>query len=260
MADWQKLIPEAKGTLPGGNLLRRTDPSGNCDTGIAFLGAYPAATKVRARTVDGQRINLPAEVERVSFEPRSESGREFESHYLKALGLVRDDVMVTDMLPYYLANTSVSKSGRSMARNVAMWERANHETGIEKRLPSPQLVEFARGMPGNMDRLRSYFGECSPKLLLTLGTESAAFVRGVSFEEARAMGEELFYARPAKRTFAGLEMQVVHLVHPHMFIKRIKKWTAKHERWCAGEGKAIICEHVAGLLRAGRRRTATRSA
>ncbi len=43
------------------------------------------------------RRNLPVEVEGESFAPDSASGREFESHYLKPLGLTRADVLVTDM-------------------------------------------------------------------------------------------------------------------------------------------------------------------
>lgn len=227
------------GTLPGGKELRRTDPSGACAAKIAFLGVYPAATHVKPMTVACDMLNLPADVEHESFAPGSESGREFEAHYLAALGVERRDVMVTDMLPYYVANTTRSgKRGRSMAENVRAYDaeadKANgRTTGIAARPRPAALVKLASDMKGNEDRLRQYFGDHAPTLLLTLGIEPAAFVRRMTFQDARKLGDALFYGNPVNLTFAGVDLRVVHLVHPHMFIKRIAKWTAKHRQWCA---------------------------
>jgi hypothetical protein len=239
---WQKLIPEVNGTLPGGKDLRRTEPSGACAAKVAFLGVYPAAIQVKQMSVAGKRLNLPTDVEHESFAPGSASGHEFQEHYLAALGLQRRDVMVTDLLPYYLANTTrTGERGRSMADNVRAYEHATGiPTGIEARPPPEALVKLAFEMPGNSDRLRHYFREHAPTLLLTLGTESAAFVRGMSFEDARAEGDALFYAEAVGQSFAGVELRVVHLVHPHMFIKRIAKWTAAHARWCETTGRALV--------------------
>lgn len=257
MTTWQTHIPEVNGILPGGKKLRRTDPSGACTAKIAFLGVYPAATEVKQISVAGKRLNLPTDVEHESFALGSASGREFEGHYLAPLDLERREVMVTDMLPYYLANTSVLGEGkrtprkerakaaprRSMADNVAAYEQAMRvQTGIKSRPPPNTLLKLASDMPGNHERLRWYFGQYSPKLLLTLGRESAAFVRGVTFDDAQAMGDELFYGGPMTRTFAGVRVAVVHLVHPHMFIKQIAKWTTKHREWCAETGRMLVSE------------------
>ena len=240
MVDWQDLIPATRGTLPGGAPLRRTDPSGEGRAKIAFLGVYPAATKVRQMSVDGTRMNLPVEVEAESFAPGSASGKEFEDHYLKALKIKRADVMVTDMLPYYLSNTTLSKgSKRSMADNVRAFEEAKKiSTGIEARPKEAALVKLARKMPGNIARLTEYFERVRPRLLFTLGTESAAFVRGLEFAEADS--DVLFYQDAEEIQFLGLSMKVVHMVHPHLFIKMNEKWTSRHANWLAQTGRAVV--------------------
>ena len=169
MSSWKELLPDARGTLPGGLPLRRTDPSGPCRATVAFLGAYPAATSVRQVLVNYRRLNLPVEVEAESFAPESASGREFDEHYLRPLGLDRADVLVTDMVPYYLANTSASGTdGRSMADNVRAYEAEHGRTDIEARPTPDELVALAQGMPGNLDRLSAYFEQYAPTLLLTL--------------------------------------------------------------------------------------------
>lgn len=244
--DWTKLIPSTRGNLPGGAPLRRTDPGGASQAPIAFLGVYPAATKVRAMTVGGGRMNLLIEVEATSFEADSASGSKLDEHYLAPLGLTRSQVFITDLLPYFLANTKPSKgSGRSMADNVRAFEAATGATtGIEARPTPENLLRLTREMPGNLDRLRSYFGACRPRLLFTLGTEPAAFVRGLSFEKAAKDVDRLLYGPPVEVEAFGIETKVVHLVHPHLFIKRNTKWTARHREWIEREGRALASKAV----------------
>ena len=246
--NWEQYIPPIKGTLPGGAPLRRTEFSGQGQWGIAFLGVYPAATKVQKITVGNDRLNLPTEVERESFSPDSASGREFEIHYLTPLGLDRHKAMVTDLLPYYLANTAASgKDGRSMADNILAFEREQGIlSGIESRPTSDVLVRLASEMKGNEERVRDYFERFRPKLLFTLGTETAAFVRGMSFAEAKRTQDSLFYSTPVPITFLGLELMVIHLVHPHLFIKQNTEWMDRHKRWCELQGSSIVSS-VAGF-------------
>ena len=73
---WESSIPAVRGTLPGGQPLVRTDPSGDAHAKIVFVGVYPALTRQRRFTVDGVPMNLPVEVEEQSFAPGSKSGAE----------------------------------------------------------------------------------------------------------------------------------------------------------------------------------------
>lgn len=240
-APWQDLIPEAAGSLPGGGVLRRTDPSGPTPAPVAILGVYPALTRKRIVDVDGVRMTLPTEVEGRSFEAGSASGGEIDDNYLHPLGLSRADVFISDLLPYFLANTTKSKSGRSMADNVRMYEQSTGaETGIQSRPTPAKLLKLAADMPGNLDRLGDYLGRCRPRLVLTLGTEPAAFLRGISFAVASKQVDTLLYGSPVGLRFGGVETLMVHLVHPHLFIKRNAKWTARHRAWCQEHGRGLV--------------------
>lgn len=100
-------------------------------------------------------MNLPIEVEGTSFEAGSASGSKLDDSYLAPLGLDRSQVFITDLLPYFLANTTPSKgSGRSMADNIRAFEAATGTgTGIETR-PSPEdLLRLTHEMPGDPRQL-----------------------------------------------------------------------------------------------------------
>lgn len=239
---WQALIPPTAGTLPGGSPLCRTDPSGNPNANIAILGVYPALTRQRRFVVDGTPMNLPVEVEAVSFDPGSASGAEIDDNYLKPLGLTRDDVFIFDLVPYYMSNVTKNRNtGRSMADNVRAYEEAEETfTGIVTRPTGEDFLRYVTDLPGNLDRLRNYLETCQPKLLLTLGTEPAAFVRGMGFREASKNVDRLFYAEPDEVEVIGVRTSVVHLVHPHLFLKKNQKWMGRHREWCAGVGRGLV--------------------
>lgn len=235
---WEDLLPAVHGTLPGGADLRRTDAGGPAAAPLAILGVYPALTKKKQMTVGGTRMQLPTAVEASSFEPGSASGAELDDNYLTPLGLTRGDVRITDLLPYYLANTTRSSSGRSMADNIAIYERVTGvRTGIEARPSGHALLEKAHDMPGNLERLADVLG--ATRGILTLGTEAAAFVRGIHFDEARKRVDDVLYADPVDVTFLGHTRRVVHLVHPHLFIKRNAKWIGRHRAWCEAWGSRM---------------------
>jgi hypothetical protein len=240
--DWRRILPDIIGTLPNGMPLRRTEAS--CPAGARFsmIGVYPAATRVRARLVAGTRMMLPDAVELHSFAEGSASGRELDLHYLSPLGLSRAEVGLLDMMPNFLANTTKSKSGRSMHDNVRAFEAASGlRTGIEPRPAPAETVELAR-MPGNQGRMRDILCQMPTRVVFTLGLEPAAFVRGVSFREVEHRADELLYAPPARVVVLGCAVQVVHLVHPHLFIKRNAKWMERHRLWVATSGRAFVNE------------------
>lgn len=243
MTKWVNDLPESRGTLPSGEPLRRTDPAGPTPAAVAILGVYPALTEQRHFTVGDVRMVLPTAVERRSFEAGSASGAKLDDNYLAPLGLTRDDVFITDVMPYYLANTTRSTSGRSMADNVRIYEETTGErTGIVPRPTPAKLVSLASEMPGNLDRLRDYFGRCQPRLVLTLGTEAAAFIRGMPFAAANRVVDELLYGPAERLAFLGIEATVAHLVHPHLFIKRNEKWSRRHHAWCAEAGRRLVAD------------------
>ena len=238
---WTELLPDVAGTLPGGNPLRRTDPRGDPPAPVMVLGVYPALTRSRIEDVGGTRMTLPTAVEAVSFEPASASGAEIDTHYLAPLGLTASQVFITDLMPYFLANTSRGRSGRSMADNIALYEAATGAvTGIQPRPKPAALVQLASDLPGNLDRLHDYVAACRPRVVLTLGAESAAFTRGLSFNEARRQVDDLLYGDPTTIDLLGVTTDVLHLVHPHLFIKRNEKWTTRHRAWCERVGHHLM--------------------
>ena len=238
MSTWREQLPTNRGRLPLAGELIRTDAAGPGDAAVAILGVYPAATKLGRWEYDGHVCQLPVEVERMSFDPNSRSGRDLDVHYLKPLGLGRDSVLVTDLWPYYLATTAVGSNGRSMATNVKRYEAASGvKTAVEPRPAPDALLEQARELPGNLDRLADVLGSPALRLLLTLGNESAAFVRGL--KSARA-AQKLLYKPVVELEFLGRTFRVAHLTHPGNLMGEEPGWQEAHDSWCSDIGQSLI--------------------
>lgn len=238
MSRWREQIPARLGPLPLGGGLVRTDPGGEPTAPIAILGVYPALTrKARFPTPDGP-INLPVAVEKTSFETSSSSAREIDNAYLRPLWLSRSDVFLIDMMPYYLANTAKSRAKRrSMWDNIETYERLSGErTAVRPRLEPDALLAEARALPGNMDRLASEMGHHPRRLLLTLGNEAAAFVRG---DTVAKHAQPHLLADPRTIAFLGRSYRVVHLPHPGVIL-RSKAWGPRLEAWCRDKGRKLV--------------------
>lgn len=237
---WSDLLPSILGSLPLAGRLTRTDPGGRCPAPIAIVGLYPAVTKVGLYTcADGSKIKLPVEVEGRSFQ-HSASATELEDRHLKPLGLTMDHVSTIDLYPYYLANTADS-GGRSMADNVARYEKETAtETAVKPRPPPDAMVALCRALPGNAERIADHFQRCRPALVITLGNEVAAFVRGYAVA-AKAQGH--LYGPAIDTAVFGIPLRVVHCRHPGVFIRaKGHKGVEEHERWCSGPGRALVRE------------------
>jgi hypothetical protein len=248
---WELLIPATRGRLPNGASVPRTEPGGSLSARIAILGVYPAA-RVAPSFVGDRRMNLPVQVERTSFELGvSASSREVDTRYLGPLGIGREDVLLLDMMPYFLVNTRRT-GDRSMADNIAAHERSTGAPiGLVERPPASELVELARSMPGNLERLGGYLRRCRPNLLLTLGAESAAFARGIAY---RAVDRAMFYAPATALEWLGVTMRVVHLAHPGLLMTPAGKdagWVDDHNGWCAGAGLRAVRDAIAASDVAG---------
>lgn len=247
---WQSLLPATRGTLPNGEPVWRTDPGGSFDAPVAILGVYPAGAV--ARTTVGDRVmNLPVRVERTSFELGvSASGKHLDARFLEPLGLDRASVLTLDAMPYFLANTRKSQ-GRSMADNLREAEATfGRSFGIDARPDPERLVELARQMPGNVARLTDFFGRSKAKLLLTLGSEAAAFVRHETYKKVNGTARSLFYAAPAELDVLGTRVSVVHLAHPGILMSGKGKqsdWPERHDGWCAREGREVVSSVPEGV-------------
>jgi hypothetical protein len=207
-----------------------------------MLGVYPAASRHRTVVVDGEPMMLPAEVERASFDG-SKSGHDIDESYLAPLGLTREDVLFVDLMPYFLANVR-GKKGETMWDNIQRFERsAGVQLGIEPRPAPAELVQRARSMPGNLERLRHYIGAAERRLVLTLGVEAAAFARGESFAETDRRAHETFYADPVRGLGdIDLAVDVVHLSHPGNLMGTragSAHWRERHVLWCSGAGRRL---------------------
>jgi hypothetical protein len=217
----------------------RTDPSGPCPAAIAILGLYPAHVRTEIFELkDGTKIPIPVEVERRSF-VGSSSAQEIDERYLRNLGITRDDVFCVDLYPYFLANTAVAESGRSMWDNVEMYAKATGEPiAIKPRPRADDMLRLCRELRGNAGRLADFFARCQPRLLLTLGKEAAAFVRG----DARAAdAQPHLYEDPAMTAAFGPPIPVVHLAHPGIFSRggEDNPWIARHDAWCQKAGREL---------------------
>lgn len=240
---WQSLLPETRGTLPNDQPVWRTDPGGSFDAPVAILGVYPAGAVART-TVGDRLMNLPVRVEHTSFELGvSASAKDLDARFLEPLGLDRASVLTLDVMPYFLANTRKSK-GRSMADNLREAEAAfGRSFGIEARPAPGELVKLARQMPGNVARLTDFFARSKAKLLLTLGSEAAAFVRHETYEKVNVAARSLFYAAPVELDVLGTRFSVVHLAHPGILMSGKGKksdWPLRHDRWCSGDGRELV--------------------
>jgi hypothetical protein len=242
-AQWEDLLPSIRGSLPSGSPVHRTDPSGSFASKLAISGLYPAG-RVRPTMVGNRRMNLPYQVERVSFEAGiSASANHIEQHYLEPLGITREQVLMFDIMPYFMANTRVT-DGRSMADNFLEYERlTGKRLGVQPRPPEADLVRLARSMPGNVDRLKCILARSEARLLLTLGSEAAAFVRGEDYRSVNSRAAKLFYREPVLVDVLGVQIQVVHLAHPGLLMTaqaRAAGWVDRHDNWCRSVGRELV--------------------
>jgi hypothetical protein len=241
----ENILPKVLGAMPLGGELARTEPGGACPAPVAIVGLYPAVTRTQIYTcVDGTKIKVPVAVEARSFEG-SASAMDLAARYLDPLRLAPGRVFLIDLYPYYLANTAVGPGGRTMAGNVKRYER---ETGVTTAItgrPKPDsMIDLCRKLPGNAERLSSHFEQCRPALVLTLGNEVAAYVRGYTVAK---QAQQYLYEAPFEAEIFGVRARVVHCAHPGVFIRQKagNPWVRKHEEWCAGDGRALVDEALA---------------
>ena len=233
---WEKLLPKYRGRLPGGGELLRTDPGGLPSARIAILRVHPEESQARIVQVRREKLRLPVAVEEHSFQA-SASARELREKLLGPLGLGDGEVYLLDAYPYYLAGDA-ARGERSSWSDIRKWREQSGETDdVQQRPAPPAIPDACRALPGNVERLTEQLQRCRPALLLTLGAETAAFVRGVSLGD----GQRALYGAADRRTVFGVALEVVHLAHLGILASSLAAGTrARHEAWCAGEGAALV--------------------
>jgi hypothetical protein len=231
---WRDHLPDRLGDLPLGGDLVRTDPAGPPDARVAIVGVHPAATAWKTHTLKGPKketlVHVPTAVERTSFEPATPAGTILDKDYLAPLGLRRQDVLLLDLWPYYVASTRREGGRPSVADDVRVYEKvAKHSTAVQPRPVANELLARARTAPGSVERLRSILGSPSLRLVITLGNEPAAFARGLPHA---ADAQPFLYGEPAEVVVEvlGLTVPMVHMTHPG---NGHPEWRAKHAAWCA---------------------------
>jgi hypothetical protein len=225
-ANWHDQLPQVLGPLALNGTLHRTEANGSNDAPVTILGVYPAATKWEIFSQGDIKLKLPVEVEERSFDPQSRSGHDLDKLYLSPLHLGRENCLILDLMPYFFANTAKdSDSGRSMWDNVQQYVGLTGvATVIAPRPAEDELLKLCKSMPGNEARLGHYLGRPSLKLLITLGRESAAYIRGhTRAEDAQAF----LYTDPKHLDVFGRRVRVVHLVHPGN-LQRKDTWRKKY--------------------------------
>jgi hypothetical protein len=240
-AAWRDQIPAHKGQLPNGEPVWRTDVGGNPTAAVTILAVYPAA-RVRQQVVGGRRLNLPVAVERTSFETGvSRSGQELQRRYLAPLGLTHADVRLVDLWPYFMANKR-GTPGATMADNLAWYEQATGtRLDIDARPDPAELVRLAGVLPGNTARLAEFLRDT--ELVITLGLEAAAFLRGLPYSVVAASAGSLLYQPPVGASMGSVRFEAVHAVHPGLLMARSAgtgDWGRRHEQWLREGGRQAV--------------------
>jgi hypothetical protein len=225
---WEKLLPKYRGRLPGGGELLRTDPGGSPSARIAILRVHPEETAARVVRVRKESLRLPVAVEQRSFDGPI-SAKELQERVLGPLGLGEDQVYLLDAYPYYLAADAV-RGERPSWSDIRKWREQSGEADDVQQRPAPTAIPDAcRTLPGNVERLTEQLERGRPALLLTLGAETAAFVRGVTLAD----GQRALYAPAERRTVFGVALEVVHLAHLGILASPLASGSlAKHQEWC----------------------------
>ena len=81
------------------------------------------------------------------------------------------------------------------------------------------------------------------KLLVTLGSETAAVIHDADYGAINRRAKQLFYQDPVRMTVFGRPLKVVHLAHPGLLMTKPGReagWREIHEQWCRGPGRAIL--------------------
>jgi uracil-DNA glycosylase len=197
----------AKATYISGAPLRPLPPLDTKVGGFMVVGAYPSA---RFATIAGQR-DVPVGDNLGPFEPeryfdgdrlrKQASADELHRFFLGPLGVSRDRCWVTDLVKVFLFKSGHRDKYAALGAQVPEGYRRE------------AFEDLARQ---SMRWLAREIRLSRPALLLTLGSEVAGLVRGVTGQRARnaLLGPDI-----TEVTVEGTTVAMVHLAHPGILMR-----------------------------------------
>lgn len=159
------------------------------------------------------------------------SGRLVRERVLAPLGLLFEQVWLTDALPFFHVHRGPRTQGAAMSERydpfVASHGLQGH--GLPDR-PSPAAL-VALAIHGEAGRLRDELRESRARLLVTLGSEALAVAASlVAGELPQGLAPDSAYGTRHVVTFDDGLLEVLPLVHPG---QKGAVWVEAHERWVA---------------------------
>ena len=206
-----------------GNPVRPVVPYETAKRGLMIIGAYPSA---RFESI-GRHTSVPVSdnaapfANEFYFDGRRfrtvPSSDELDSIYLKQLEIPREDCWITDLVKVFLFKPGHIASYRAL--------------GVKHPPRETRSMFFELAChPANLERLSREIEIAQPRLMITLGTEVAAAIRGLKSATA---GRKLLSASVHDVKVGKSTVRTVHLAHPCIVMRRGKRnpWperTAKH--------------------------------
>ena len=157
------------------------------------------------------------------------TGRALDEHYLRPLGIAREQTWITDCVDTYC----ISEAGRRAIDARFKPFAAAHglpQTELLAHRSDRTIVEEA--IADHLSRLRRELRRASPSVVMTLGSAAArVFAAVVDVPDPGGLRVDGYGARRAF-TLAGKSLDWYPLVHPRAR-RQIAHWTSAHELWCA---------------------------
>jgi len=246
------------GTFPFGQPIKTVEQKDRAPKRVFVLGVYASAVHARWIGPDGEpriravgvasepeifwtgdgaeeivsAIEIPEGAGKLVAAPKNlngPSGRALDDHFLKPLGLARDDAWLCDLVPYSCINDSQAEALRTS------YELKAQEWGLPsfRWEPLPKVLADEK----RRSQILKEIHEAQPELLLTLGDLPLKwFTRHFGSEDS--LGDYgrtgTAYGRLHKIEIDGQSLGLLPLVHPRQAAKlggHSAGWSDLHGSW-----------------------------
>ena len=221
--DYKRLLGLKDHHYGYGNPVKVHVPVDTAAGGVMIVGAYPTAHFHTVKK-DGKIIrdvpvgdHLYPFSDEIYFDGsgmrRVKSGMELTEHYLKPLGLRRNDCWITDVVKVFLFKPGHIEKYKALGFPLPSGLREDFKNYAEE------------GMPWLEEEIRI----ANPKVILLLGAEVTGVVLNVSDQKAKL----LMKSGPEYREFNGRSYPCFALPHPGIIMRKSeggKKWKAVLEK------------------------------
>lgn len=255
------------GTFPFGQPIKKVEQNDRTPKRVFVLGVYASAVHARWIGPDGEpriravgvasepdifwtgadaeeivrAIEIPEGAGKLVAAPKNlngPSGRALDDHFLKRLGLTRDDAWLCDLVPYSCMNDSQAEALRGSYDSVAQeWGLPSHRWGP---LPKVLATEERRS------QILEEISKAQPEILITLGDLPlkwfARFYGSMDSLGSYGRTEET-YGRIHQIEIDGQELGLLPLVHPRQAAKlggHSADWAALHGAWVEDVASGLL--------------------